>query len=510
MKSKQAVGNKWTQFFLVILISYTCIYGINFLNIESSIQGGARVRLEKTIKTADDVSYLLPAKNYLNNKGWNDGTPGIQGNYMRSPGYGLFCLPFLAALEESTALSFIRTTQCLLMALVAGTLFLLLLQWGFPNQLAFVVASFLGALPSFSGYVFYTLTEGITPALLFLLFFLYSLSRHKNISSKKWSLTIIFFIACIVFGCLFITRPVFGTFALLLLSIFLKIKIRLIKRILLIFLGLVLAFGPTILWEARNISLGKKINGISTFYEIYSPTNNSVWRAPHQSIYELVKLFSISGQDYHEWSKKHETAAYLGQEWEDIESPLSIFDESSIALIGKDTLTKYVQIFQQSIPEVALYSEQNKYSANEQLVAEKFAEYTRQYKDQYTFRSWIITPLRVLKTIVWQSHLNHFLFWNTYGQRSWMRLFSLFTSLLNFTIYLLPFCCLFFKPKIIKNHFWLILSVGFNILYLIVVQRGLEQRYYTPLLPVLFACSLWIIHRALSFVRTIIQRPKFQ
>ncbi|MFT6717263.1 MAG: 4-amino-4-deoxy-L-arabinose transferase-like glycosyltransferase, partial [Saprospiraceae bacterium] len=268
MTVNQTVKYKWTQFFLVIFISFVSIYGINRLNIEKSIEGGARIRLEKTVKTADDVSYLLPAKNYLNNKGWNDGSPGLQGNYMRSPGYGLFCLPFFATLEESTALLFIRTTQCLLIALAAGLLFMLLLHWGFPNLLAFFSAAFLGILPSFSGYVFYTLTEGLTPVLLFLLFALYAFSKLKYYQSKRWGLILIYLIACAVFGFIFITRPVFGTFALLLLSIFLKIKTPLVKKVQLSILGLILAFGPTVLWEYRNHNLGKEIKGISTFYEI--------------------------------------------------------------------------------------------------------------------------------------------------------------------------------------------------------------------------------------------------
>ncbi|MFT6716689.1 MAG: hypothetical protein ACJA0Q_001336 [Saprospiraceae bacterium] len=509
MTFNQTLKNKWTQFFLVTLISFISIFGINRLNIKSSIEGGAKLRLETTVKTADDVSYLLPAKNYLNNTGWNDGTLGIQSNYMRSPGYGVFCLPFFAIFKEATALSLIRTTQCISMALVAGTLFMLLLHWGFPKQLAFVSSAFLGIVPSFSGYVFYTLTEGISPALIFLLFALYAFSRQKNHRAEKRGTTLIFLFACVVFGFLFITRPVYGTFALLLLSIFFKIKAPLVRKALLSILGLILAFGPTVLWEHRNLKLGKEITGISTFYEIYSPSNNSIWRAPHQSIYELVKLFSISGQDYHEWSKKHETAAQLNHEWEDIQFPLSIFDDNSIALIGQDTLTKYVHIYQQSISEIAVYAAQNKYSAKEELVAQKFDEFTRQYKEEHTFRSWVITPLKVLKSIVWQSHLNLFLFWNTYGQSSWIKLFSLFTSLLNFAIYFLPFCYLLVNPKTIRKHLWLILSISLNIAYLIFVQRGLEQRYYSPLLPVLFACSLWIFYRALLSVRKIIQRQKF-
>ncbi|MFT6747534.1 MAG: hypothetical protein ACJAZ2_001887, partial [Glaciecola sp.] len=283
---------------------------------------------------------------------------------------------------------------------------------------------------------------------------------------------------------------------------FLKIKTPLVKKVQLSILGLILAFGPTVLWEYRNHNLGKEIKGISTFYEIYSPTNNSIWRAPHQSIYELVKLFSISGQDYHQWSQKHETAAQLNDEWEDINSPLSIFDDNSIVLIGQDTLTKYVQMYQQSISEIAVYAAQNKYSVKEQLVAQKFDEFTRQYKEDYTFRSWVITPLKVLKTIVWQSHLNLFLFWNTYGQSGWMKLFSLLTSLLNFSIYFVPLCYLLVNPKKISKYLALIMSVGFNIGFLIFVQRGLEQRYYSPLLPVLFACSLWVIFQLFQLFKS--------
>jgi len=450
-----------------------------------SVSNGGKVRSGVSIKTADDASYLAPIKHYLSGKGWQDGRQGTQRHFTRTPGYGLYCLPFYKLFNEKTALKLIVITQCLWIALIAGLLYLMFLRWKIPDNFSMIAALVFGLIPSFSGYVFYTLTEGLTPVVIFALFFMY-------VFSKKASLALI--TASAIAGYLILLRPAFASFTLLLLPLFLSNKMTPLKRITSAIVAIMLLFGPITAWEIRNHNLGKQFKGIDNLHSIYSPSNNSVWRAPHQAMYGFVKQFNINGQAYHTWNHQLESS--------NLENHLAIFDQQSITTIGRDTLSKYVLLYQQSITEIPLYSSQNKYSNKELLLVEKFTEFKNTYQHEHKFTSYVRTPSKVLKMIVWQSHLNLFQYWNTYSKTWWIKPFSLFTSLLHLSIYLLPLLYLATNKKLILAHWPLMLAMGLYLGYLVFIQRGLEQRYTYPLLPILFACSVWVISKLIGLFKS--------
>lgn len=471
---------QWFTFVGIVILSFVFILAINLVNHVNTRSCQDPLNDPISVKTADDASYLRPVKNYLESGEWKNNSDGIQSYYTRTPGYSLFCFPYYALFSERNAISLIVFTQCFWIALMAGLMYLMMLKWGINNLAATTLSLALGIIPSFSGYVFYTLTEGLTPVLIFMLLVLYVKKKHSIVSLLATAL---------VFGYLFLTRPVFASFGLLLLPVIFSYKTTFYKRITLGVASAILAFGPMTMWEIRNHRLGKTFEGVENLHSIYSPSNNSVWRAPHQAIYGLVKQFEISSQAYHTWTHVIENKARLDQTISS--KDLAIFDEQSIKLFGEDSLLNCVEIYRQTISEAPVFAEKNTYSDKEMQLVNQFLNFKTTYQNEYPLTAYVKTPSKVLKSILWQSHLNLYQYWHTYKRTWWIKPLSYFTSLLHLTIYLFPLLILLWKPKLIKQHWPLIAAVGSYLAYLIFVQRGLEQRYTYPLLPVFYACTVW-------------------
>jgi hypothetical protein len=476
---------QWFTFVGIVVLSFVVIVLNNAVNTHpSGIYTGQNV----STSTADDASYLRPVKNYLASGEWKDNSEGIQSYYMRTPGYGLFCLPFYSmytdrqemAMDRS-ATAYIVIIQSMLIALMAGMMYLMFVKKQLSNYLAISASLLFGLTPSFSGYVFYTLTEGITPFLLFIPFLLYLRDKRSIITLLIASLTV---------GYLVLTRPVFGSFGLLLIPLFIEVKTSLSKKILLGLTAAILVFAPIATWEIRNHNLGKKLEGVDNLHTIYSPSNNTIWRAPHKAIYGLVKQFEINGQAYHDWNHKIESGSSIEK--------LSIFDDQCVQLFGRDTLSKYTLMYQQTINEAPAFAKQNMYSEKELILVGKFTEFKHQYRSEYKFTSYVKSPAKVLKNIIWQSHLNLHQYWHTYKDSWWIKPFSLLTSLLHLTGYLLPLFFLVCRRKNLKKHWALILATGLFLGYLIFIQIGIEQRYTYPLLPIFYTSSVLIAFKLMG------------
>lgn len=81
----------WVLLSLVLCFS-AVIHLLNLSYLGKDHPGALRSGV--SIRTQDDVSYLVPALNYLDGKGWRTNDAGVQAYFLRPPGYGLL-LPWV-------------------------------------------------------------------------------------------------------------------------------------------------------------------------------------------------------------------------------------------------------------------------------------------------------------------------------------------------------------------------------------------------------------------------------
>ena len=470
-------------YFVLLVVSFTTQWTINQLNIQNTKEHNIECREGETIITADDYSYLNPVENYITNGIWKESKSGDNAFYQRSPGYGLFCYPFLKLEPEKKGFFYLKIIQTLLQSTIPILIFICLINFGFIRLQALLFALVFGILPAFNGFVFYTLTEGITPFLVTLSFFLAYYSYQKN--------TLKNIIATgIVIGWLILTRPVFGLLGLLFIPIILKEKDRNIKYVI---LAILMAASPIMIWQIRNYSIHQKITNL---HPIYSPSNNSVYRIPHQSIYNLIKQFNPEGARYHQWINKLQIAANQNIHYSHIHYPLDIYNSKAIELIGTDTLDKYTNLYYQSIIEIPKQADLKQYSSKELLINQKFNAFKNRYTKEHWLESNVLTPITVFTTLVFHSNLNLYQFQHTYRGNPAMEILRWVSLILHVLIFVVPIILiLLFYPKLKKELKWL-LPILVYLIYLCYFQRGVEERYTYPLLGYLYLVNLLYIKKS--------------
>lgn len=466
--------SKSSLFVFLVAFSFLFNFCLNQYNLSVMSEAGKELRLNQSIPTADDQSYLSPVRNYLETGVWKESEKSVVSYYKRSPGYGFFLLPFLRCFDEGNSLFVLTIVQCCFQASIAGMLFLLLTQQQFSKITAGGLALVFGVFPAFNGYSFYTLTEGVTPFLIFLIMYL-SFQKGRTV----------FILLSIVFSVLLLTRPVFLVLLLLPFWYFMRIKIN--SKWLLGTLGLLICFTPFALWMNRNYSINESSLSL---HPIYDAGNANCWRLPHQSIYELVKQYHPTGSDFHDWNKQLLEGKQKGLMYNELENPLSIFNDQVVIVLPKDSLKLYIGLYYQSLGEVNIYANQNEYSLLEQQVANKFLNFKSTYQNAYFFDAHIKIPSLVFKQLVWSSNLNLFIFWSNEEQFSFNKTLAYLSSVIFTLIFLFYLLLPLLNYTFFKKYWILFAAVFIYLFYLIYVQRGLEKRYIYPLFGPLFFLAL--------------------
>ena len=227
------------------------------------------------IQTADEASYLVPPINYLSEGIWADNSDGITRFYQRPPGYGSIYMICTLILGKYALLG-IKTIQILgyfFSILLIGKISILLL----PKQKTALTAALITALlPMYSGFMYYTLTEGITPVLT-----LWTIYSYLNFNPSKKPFAVI-----IATSLLILVRPQ------MILLPFLFIAYHLLKREKKLALVISIGFIPFALWQLRTFSISKEIPGL---HPIYSLKNNTLFRPSHEAMTNLFRIWESDG-----------------------------------------------------------------------------------------------------------------------------------------------------------------------------------------------------------------------
>lgn len=404
------------------------------------------------IPTADDASYLLPAENFLQSGIWTDGTDGITQYFQRPPGYGIIYLftKFLFNEYALFALKIIQVTCFFVSVLLIGKISSTIVN---SKMIGLVTAAIFAIFPMFSGFLYYTLTEAITP--FFVLLLVYSCTSDKK-QGINW-----LFIFSVSF--LLLIRP--QILPLILVLLIFEFRKKNHKSIYFTLIAII----PFTLWQFRTFVISSEWHGM---HPIYSYQNNHLYRPGHEAITDLFRIWEHDGSRFHSFI--HE---------------LEVNDKPDFTEITREYIPDDMigYILPMLVKYKTILNNNHLYLADKNSKEKKFVRQcnalTKKMKMKFFLRNYLFTPAKSAVYQLNKSHLNLPLFQKTLRGNSFIELLRIICVSIIFGGFI-SVIFEFFRLRYDINFF---LCLGFLLYfaYLVFIQRMNEERYITPFLPVL-------------------------
>ena len=470
---------------IIVLASILLAYFIQETNLAALREDGVSLRQEQTIKTADDISYLSPALTYYNTGSiYVDEIQKYQ-SITRSPGYGFIYGVFLYTLGQDNALSGLKWFQLLLFGLSIYLFFGISSYFIKNTLLAYTIVAFYALLPFSHGFIYYTLTEGITPSLTIIYFYL--LLRAHDFKSQKTFLWSAFVLAIII-----AVRPFLLLYGIPLIGLmYLNFSNEKKQLVQLLIFSVVISWMFMGAWQIRNYVVLDKFTGLHPIYQKEIP---GVFRPVHADVWDFYKGFEHKGDRFHESIVPFWQKAVLG------DTAISHVNKliASLPSVASDVLSSQKLSTAFSSYQHVTFLQQE-FLQNEKLIPDwvyekeqqtslLFQDLTRHFKRNQPFTYHIKTPLKVSVNLLGHSNLSLYIFQKTYRGTWWMEGLRILSFLLYAGSFLLCLIAVFFWRKLPELAL-IALPILITIIYLCYFQRGTEERYLLPFLPIAFAIS---------------------
>jgi hypothetical protein len=480
--------------FIIGVLSLIAALFYNELNV-IALKREASDRLEPKynwVKTADDVSYLRPAENYYLHGVWKDNNPGKQSYFLRTPGYGFFRYTLMEVFGMEQSYTYFKYVQVLIFSISVLLLFYIALLMGLPVRYALIMEGIYGLSPFASGFLYYSITEGISPALVIGYTFFLMMGYKKAYPSY-------FILAALILAYVGVTRPVLLLFgvALPLATYWSGMPFSFTKKMLFILLTGFIALMPIGIWALRSAKIAGEYVGI---YPIYYIENNSQFRPTHEAIWEFQKAYGTEGIDFHQCMVPLWNATVSGDTADShMDTMMMGCPDFVKETIGKQRLQNSYTLYRRSIVYQRSHYPRDTampdtVPAMEQQVIKDFNQYRAEINSAHWLWCHAAVPLKLFKRISFHSNLSLYIFQHTYRGRWWMEIMRFFFLILHFM------CCWSFVAillmpgdKIYKTLSGVIIAAYF--FYLSYFFRGLEERYTLPILPVLLLNVGYIVYR---------------
>jgi hypothetical protein len=470
---------------VLFVLSFLIAVSFNEWNLSVMRDSSVSLREHVVVRTADDTSYLGPMKRlYETGSLYTNETEKWQ-SIVRSPGYGLLYYGCLMALGPDLALIGLKWLKYLLFALSVPALFVVLHHVLNHPRWAFIGALIYGCAPFSYGFLAYTLTEAVTPALLIFTYYFLVKARIAPEKTFKW-----WVFAAVLGGWVILTRPVLGLFILPLVGFIWSSNRKQWMRLSFLAVLLILPIGT---WQLRHkVVLGS----FQSLHPIYQHEVPGMYRLPHESLWHLVKSWEYKSAHFHELTRliwggvgRNEDPLIVA------EQVLKHIPEHVVETLGQTTLENYLVELQTAIrtaKTAPLYGEP---LGAERAVAATAYHLARQYRLAHWFHYAVVTPFNVYREMVFHSNLPYYAIQGKYRGTIWVETLRIVSfiihSILLTLVVLLPFYWLF-RWKHVKTLLskapnlylgvCLVVASAAYLWYLIFVQRGIEERYTLPVL----------------------------
>jgi hypothetical protein len=443
------------KIYLITFLSLVLLVVLNEVNL-SFLQGNFPYK-DGLITTADEYSYFAPADTFLDHFKWAESSDGRPA-FMRTPGYSVIYL--LSRLIGGTyAFLILKIIQILLFG---GSILLLakILQLLHVREwLILLFTAIYGLMPCFSGFVYYTLSESVIP--FFVLWSLNSVLRQSFEQKLSWSVAV-------SLACLTLIRPQLVVLPLTFLALVLFRGQRKTA------ISIVLSFVPLLIWQLRTFSIEGKL---TDFHPIYSVSNNSLYRPPHQAMTDLFRLWDCRGDVFH--------------------NNMALLSRDTLSSTRKEVLETIPGKFHSSVEPLLLKFQQFRMMQREEYSGRQLNDYLPGEKElvdgilrkrtelirEYPLDHYVKTPVLSTKKLLGTSMMNLFVF-----QDPWRN--NLLVIALKFLSFGLTTAGILAMIHVILFHVNVTLrlsaiAVLLSLFYLCFVQRFNEERYLTPYLSLL-------------------------
>lgn len=436
----------------LLLIALAC----SLIQVSISEYNISLTGVNQLIQTADSPSYVNPPKNFLASGVWKDSFEGTSSYVQRPPLYG--SLYFISSIVSNSPLSILKIIQYALM--FVGIFFFgrLINLFSKNKTMTILATSGFGLFPFFHGFVGYVMTEAVASYLLLIFTFSF-LDLYKNrkgiiLFTITGALVLVLRTQLIIFPLLYVVvllfkHRVFATWTLLL-------------------------FLPFFMWQLRV----KNVMGSFQLHPIYSYSNKSIFRPPHEELTNLFRVWEHDSERFHQTEsilRKDTTEATLRQAIENV--PKNI----------RNTVRRKLKLYQDvSFKQSQMWKKgENRKLGIEELFVSEIVKWEKTQKKHFALSNWMYTPAKSFEELIKSSHLNHYIFQKTYRGNFFIE-FLRIISVLFILASLISSAALLMAQRISMSYKIVITSVLLSILYLVFIQRMNETRYMAPYLPLLF------------------------
>lgn len=462
----------------------------NPLNIETN---GRSLVYNSTIFSIDNEWYLPQIKNFFNGNGFTSNTNKAHYDVRRTPVYPIFYSIHYLIFGEAKSYFFIRFTQILLFAL--ATLALLFATFNFTKNktISIISAILFGFNPVLVSYLYYTITEAISPALVcFLLYFLSC--GFKNNDRKSWFLVGLFF----AIGSLCRTSIFFFVFAVLFAIIYVNKKSikNILASSLIVFAGASTLFVPHVI---RNFIV---TNGDFILLEKYydDPMDYGIpnielrnwiscWTNPADYSSEIISNEIINSILLDSTKTRTEI---INTQIEKIPARATLANNKDKIYDAYGSLYDYYFIKYKT-------KNQEELALKEMVCIKKMQQLKANFIQKKPIQYYLVTPILVIKSIVFQSNSSTIAIIDNYQTSFIKKAVKIKLYLLNILLFFAVFASTFYARKYLLLYSICVLFFIVNIVYITFVLKYFEARYLIPVFPVMYIiASIFLVESYLK------------
>lgn len=486
---------KINRYAWIALLGIIVSFGVNQVNLNilrDHADADKHLRNHQTIITADDASYLRPAANFLDGNSWKTHDAGRQSYFFRTPGYGLIWF-FMLLSFGTHALTALKIFQVVLFGISVYLLGRSMQLLRIPPLVSMTALILYAISPIFYGFLFYTLTEGITPQLSVIFVYLLLKAFHEEKSDTRY-----FLLAALLLGFMIIVRPALGIWLPALLFTLWKKMDRHRKplRLHTMVMALLLALIPLFGWQLRNFIITGTYTGL---HPVYFPEKTGVFRPPHKAAWNFFKGWGTTGEQFHSimvpfWEAIVEGRSDSLERQNIIQQIPREFYESNQEKVH-ETLALFRLSIENQIPYIELGKPMPMQLHHvEERTIENFRKLARSYRRHHPLQYYLLAPVSVLEEMILHSNLSLYMFQHTFRGQPAMEALRILMAVFHISLFAGILFMIFSKrPFVLK----IILAITplMWILYLAWIQRGIEERYMLPFLAVMLMGLFFSLHR---------------
>lgn len=473
---------RFSTHLLLGLLAFGCAWCWNSWNIRAMQRAlPDHVRHGVTVMTTDDASYLSAVDRLVD--------PSLEATEarvdLRAPGYRLWYMVPRLFLGVPAALRVLVVLQCLLFACSVMLLWEVLLVFGVVPLVRWAFALLLAIVPTFQGFLFYTLTEAVTPALVLGTICCALLGKRARSPSWLW-------VAGVLWALLMVTRPVLAWAGLPLLQVIWSQAggWKGMRRVVLVS---ALAFVPTGIWWANNMRIAGSYVGLHPVYRADEPGIN---RPTHEAFWELAKSWGTAGDAFHSIMEPAFQAALAGDTARTFAQHfIATAPVDGLTLAQEDAIRAEFIAWQRFTclslaPALAGTERALPAQPEEQRITAQVDALTQAYRSAHAWHYHVQVPMQVLRQLVAHSNLNLYLFQHSLRGHALMEAFRWFSAFLHTALLLGLFLAVWWRmdPTVRTAA----LGAVLYLLYLAYVQRGVEERYTLPALHLAVLCAAFM------------------